>query len=81
MGGKGNESTSAFLGQHPVHRRVVQAQDVDGKDHARMRQEAAQDDGRGVSRVPMQVQNYTNYPRRPLKAPPVNPRTTLFSVL
>ena len=45
MGGKGNASASAFLGQHPVHRRVVQAKDVDGKDHARMRQEAAQDDG------------------------------------
>ena len=55
MGGEGDAGSSPIFGQHPLHRRVVQAEDADGQDHARVCQEAAQDNRRRVTRVPLQV--------------------------
>jgi hypothetical protein len=55
LGRQGDEGSPEIVGQHSVYRRVVQVEDADGEDHARVRQEAAQDDGRRVTGVSMQV--------------------------
>jgi len=60
MGRERDARAAPVFGQHPVHRRAVQVQDADGQDHARVRQEAAQDHRRGVPRVPLQVKTKIN---------------------